>query len=202
MESCIAKQCSCELICLFFPSFFCFRLRQSLVIRVSLGIRFYPLHCRWLEVRARIRTRTEKRIAGRIGRTSGRIARILERQRDGRRGDMSRRGSRLRSRLGRVTASRREREREIEKKSRFLGTWRTSTGSTKRFRSFDIPNSPSISCSFCRQSALSPSAALKKTCFCARMGRAANYATDACRCLLTAQEGNVRCDFTSLMHMS
>lgn len=55
-------------------------------------------------------------------------------------------------------------ERDREEISSLLGTWRTSTDSTKRFRSFDIPNSPR-SCSFCRPSAPSPSAALKRRVF-------------------------------------
>lgn len=55
-------------------------------------------------------------------------------------------------------------ERDREEISSLLGTWRTSTGSTKRFRSFDIPNSPR-SCSFCRPSAPSPSAALRRRVF-------------------------------------
>ena len=91
----------------------------------------------------------------------GRIVRILERHGDGRRGDTSsglswcfaaEQSSRVRAR-----AQERERERErrgnepewsssaekISSRSRFLGTWGPRARlSTKRFRSFDIPNLP------------------------------------------------------------
>lgn len=152
------KRCLCGSTCFFFLSF----LLSSRDIPSHSRSFCDPLHRRRFEAKARIHTRgrgrrRESRDESDIG-----IARILERQRDERRGDMSRRGSRTRSREGRETA--RQRAREIEKKSRFLGTWRTSAGSTKRFRSFDIPNS-SRSCSFCRPSALSPSAALKRRVF-------------------------------------
>lgn len=52
---------------------------------------------------------------------------------------------------------------EIER-SRFLGTRRTNTDPTKRFRSFDIPKPPR-SYSFCRPSASAPSTALKRCVF-------------------------------------
>jgi len=69
-----------------------------------------------------------------------------------------------RSQEGRETADKLNALEEIER-SRFLGTQRTNTDPTKRFRSFDIPKPPR-SYSFCRPSASAPSSRAKKTCFC------------------------------------
>jgi hypothetical protein len=159
VESCVAEQCL-WIHLLFYPVFFSFYLlpipRYS---RFSCG----PLllrRCR-LEARAKIGMRIGKRIETIC---QARIARILERQGDGRRGDTSRWGSRLRKSGGEEKRRMSRAREEIERRSRFLGTRRMNTDPTKRFRSFDIPNPPR-SCSFCRPSAPSPSAALKRRVF-------------------------------------
>lgn len=73
---------------------------------------------------------------------------------------------------GKRNGRRAERARGEIERSRFLGTRRTNTDPTKRFRSFDIPK-PLRSYSFCRPSASAPSTALKRRVF-AHRDRIAN----------------------------
>lgn len=82
----------------FFASTFC----QPLAIRVAPAV--CSCYVAVVEKREREQDREQRRGSGQICRASGRIARILERQGDGRRGNTSRRGSRPRSREGRETA--------------------------------------------------------------------------------------------------
>lgn len=95
----------------FFTSAFC----QPLAIRVAPAVRFCYIDV--VERREREQGRGQRRGSGRICRATGRIARILERQGDGRRGNTSRRRSRSRSQEERETADdelkRARRDREI-----------------------------------------------------------------------------------------
>lgn len=89
-----------------------------------------------------------------------------------------------RGREGRETADELNAPEEIER-SRFLGTRRTNTDPTKRFRSFDIPKPPR-SYSFCRPSTSAPSTALKRHVFAHR--DIVKYRLRTCRCRLMTQE--------------